>query len=54
MGLYDQAIADYTQAIKLQPDYISAYKNRGNAYDRQGRREQAKADWKKARQLEAR
>ena len=53
-SLYDQAIADYTRALKLQPDYISAYKLRGNAYDGKGLREQAKADREKARQLEAR
>ncbi len=54
MYSYDQAIADYTRALKLQPDYISAYKLRGNAYDGKGLREQAKADREKARQLEAR
>lgn len=29
---YDQAIADYTQAIQLKPDYAAAYNNRGLAY----------------------
>ena len=28
---YDRAISDYTQAIKLNPDYAEAYNNRGYA-----------------------
>ena len=34
LGLYDAAIVDYTQAIRLKPDYALAHYNRGNAkYD---------------------
>src|SRR6202008_504128 len=29
---YDKAIADYTEAIRLKPDYADAHYNRGNAY----------------------
>jgi tetratricopeptide (TPR) repeat protein len=29
---YDRAIADYTEAIRLNPDYATAYNNRGNVY----------------------
>ena len=29
---YQKAIADYTKAIDLQPDYASAYFNRGNVH----------------------
>ena len=30
---YDRAIDDYSQAIRLDPNYAFAYNNRGNAYD---------------------
>ena len=33
---YDQAIADYTEAIQLDPKYAAAYSWRGNAYYAQG------------------
>jgi tetratricopeptide (TPR) repeat protein len=31
-GDYDRAIADYTEAIRLNPQLVNAYYNRGNAY----------------------
>jgi tetratricopeptide (TPR) repeat protein len=31
-GLFDQAIAEYTQVIQLKPDSADAYQNRGMAY----------------------
>jgi len=31
-GDFDQAIADYTEAIRLDPDYYNAYHNRGYTY----------------------
>ncbi len=43
-GLYNQAIADYTAAIALNPDYPEAYGNRGIAYGRIGLYDQAIAD----------
>ena len=36
-GEYDKAIADYTEAIRLDPKYAKAYYNRGWAYGEQGR-----------------
>ncbi|MBK9165738.1 MAG: tetratricopeptide repeat protein [Acidobacteria bacterium] len=30
---YNSAIADYTQAIRLKPDYASAYNRRGRLLD---------------------
>lgn len=33
---WDSAIADYNQALKLKPDYVSAYNNREAAYHQQG------------------
>ena len=36
-GDFDRAVADYNEAIRLDPKYALAYYNRGNAYYRQGR-----------------
>jgi tetratricopeptide (TPR) repeat protein len=35
-GDLEGAIADYTQAIRIKPDYVDAYNNRGNARSNQG------------------
>ena len=52
-GLYDQAIADYNQAISLLPKtFPLAYFNRGNAYYEQGLDDQAIIDYTKAISLE--
>lgn len=52
-GVYKQAEADFTQAIRLEPDYAQAYQNRGSLYawdlDQQ---EQALADFTQLVQLE--
>ena len=40
---YDHAIADYSQAIRLNPDYAEAYNNRGLAYSLTGKTEMANA-----------
>ncbi len=40
---YDHAIADYSQAIRLNPDYAEAFNNRGLAYSLSGKTEMAKA-----------
>jgi tetratricopeptide (TPR) repeat protein len=42
------AIADYTQAIHLQPEYAEAYNNRGYAYYWQGKSAEAIADLDRA------
>ena len=44
-GQYDRAIADHTQAIKLNPKYAGAYNNRGYAYDGKGEYDRAIADY---------
>jgi len=31
-GNYDRAIADFTEAIRLKPDFVEAYQGRGDAY----------------------
>jgi len=48
----DRAIADFTQAIQLNPKYAVAYNDRGLAYDKKGDTDRAIADYTKAIQLD--
>jgi tetratricopeptide (TPR) repeat protein len=48
----DKAIADYTQAINLEPTNAPIYFRRGNAYYGKGNYDQAIADYTKAIRLE--
>jgi hypothetical protein len=45
---YDRAIADYSTAIQLKPDYAEAYNDRGFAYYLKGDAERAIADYTRA------
>ena len=45
MKIYEQAIANYSEAIRLEPDYIKTYFERGNVYDRKGKYTLAIADF---------
>ena len=45
---YDRAIADYTEAIALDPNDAIAYSNRGAAYKKRGEVDRAIADYTKA------
>ena len=47
-NLYDKAIADYNQAIELDPKYAYAYGDRALAYKRQGQLDLAIADFTRA------
>jgi len=47
-GEYDKAIADYDQAIRLNPKYAWAYHNRGYAWYGKGEYDKAIADYDKA------
>jgi len=47
-GNYDSAIADYTEAIRLDPKYADAYGNRGNAYREKHELDRALADYDEA------
>jgi tetratricopeptide (TPR) repeat protein len=47
----DKAIADFTEAIRLDPKAADAYYNRGNAYGHKGDTEKAKADFDQAKRL---
>jgi len=48
---YDRAIADYTTAIQLKPDYAEAYNDRGFAYYLKGDGTRAIADYTRAIEL---
>ena len=52
-GRHDEAIADYTTAIRLNPNFTNAYTNRGWAFSSLGRNEQAIADYTKSIQLKS-
>ncbi|MFH0791522.1 MAG: tetratricopeptide repeat protein, partial [Candidatus Omnitrophota bacterium] len=48
----DQAIADYSKAIQIEPNLALTYYNLGNAYKELGILDQAIADYSKAIQIE--
>jgi formylglycine-generating enzyme required for sulfatase activity/Tfp pilus assembly protein PilF len=50
-GEHDQAIKDYTEAIRLKPDYAKAYNNRGYVYDEKGEYDLAIKDYTEAIRL---
>ena len=43
-GTYDQAIADFTEVLRLTPNRVEAYHNRGEAYRLNGDYDQALAE----------
>ena len=49
---YDLAIADYSQALSLDPAYRDAYNNRGNAYQDKSLHDLAIADYNQALRLD--
>lgn len=49
---YSEAIAAYNKAIAIDPDYLWAWNNRGEAYAELGKIEQAKVDFEKAIKLD--
>ncbi len=51
MGSYDKEIADYTEAVRLDPKYAEAYYNRGAAYKEGGKTAKAEADFAQAKKL---
>jgi tetratricopeptide (TPR) repeat protein len=51
-GDKDAAIADYSQAVKLDPNYAAAYYNRGIAYSAKGDKDAAIADYSQAVKLD--
>ena len=51
-GDLDRAIADYTEAIRLDPEYEYAYFNRGVAWSRKGDLDRAIADYDRVLRLD--
>ena len=51
-GEYDTAIADYTEAIRLDPKSALTFRNRGDAYMNEGDYDRAMADYNEAIRLE--
>ena len=47
-GEYDRAIADYTEAIRLDRESVLPYSNRGSAYEKKGELDKALADFREA------
>ena len=50
-GDFSDAIVDYTKAIKIDPNYVSAYSNRGISKENLGDLDGACSDWRKAANL---
>ena len=44
-GKFDEAIADFTEVIRIKPDLAGAYDNRGDTYLQQGKYDEAIADF---------
>ena len=51
-GQWDRAIADYSEALRLQPDDAQVFNNRGNAYYYKGQLDRAIKDYDDAIRLE--
>jgi len=52
LGEYTRAIADYDQALRLNPGDAVIYNNRGIVYCKLGKAEAAFADWSKANEAD--
>ena len=53
-GHDDQAIADYTKALEINPKYYDAYNNRAHAYFKKGQDDRAIADYTRALEINPR
>src|SRR5262249_13545544 len=51
LGEPDKAVADFSQALKLDPKHVRAWNNRGNAYMKLGQLDKAVADYSQAIEL---
>ena len=50
-GGHDRAIADYTEAIRVDPKFAQAYFNRGRAYEIIGDKAKAREDFGQAKRI---
>jgi tetratricopeptide (TPR) repeat protein len=53
-GDLDGAIADFSKAIEINPDFVDAYAHRGVAKERKGDMQGAKADYSKSIEIQIR
>lgn len=53
LGQFEQAVADFTTVLRLDPTNVNAYFNRGSAYDSLGQYEKAVADYTHALDLDS-
>ena len=51
-GEYDLAIADYSEALRIDPNDVLSYANRGNAYRAKGQNDLAMADYNQALRID--
>ena len=51
MGEFDKAVAEYTEAIRLDPQNAGAYFGRGFAYEKEGDNAKAEEDFAQAKRL---
>jgi tetratricopeptide (TPR) repeat protein len=51
-GMFDRALADFDQAIGMDPEYAKAYYNRGSTYDTMGQLDKAIVDYRKTISLD--
>lgn len=49
---YEEAVEEYTEALRIDPEYAGAYYNRGYAYYLMGRYDRSIADYSKSLRLE--
>ena len=54
LKLYQEAIKDFSQSIRMKPKYAEAYNNRGNAYYELDQYEKARADFDQSIQIKPR
>ena len=51
LGQYERAIQDFNEALRLDPQAPSVYRDRGLAYQSMGKSEEAERDLAKAKEL---
>ena len=49
---FNSAVSYYTKTIELDPKYVDAYSNRGEAHNAQGKTKETEADFALAKSLE--
>lgn len=51
VGKFDEAIAEYERLLKINPNYPLAHSKRGQAYNRTGERDKARASYQRFLQV---